>query len=311
MAQTYFITGGAGNIARQLAGRFTQQGDRVVLFDMAQRPDDDAIKHCTYIRGDLTSRQVVDDALGQTKPTIILHMASLLSGRCEQSRPDGWQVNVAAAFELYETALSHGITGFFFPSSLASFGGELPAVLPEDHDQWPRGLYGVTKATCERLGHYYHHGHGLDFRCLRLPMVISRYAHTGAASAYASLVFIEAVRCGRFTFKVNPTTRVSTIYIPDVLEAIQQLVEAPAASLTRRCYNIQSFSPSAQELADAVIARVPGVRIDFEPDAQVAALIESWPGQMIDDSARRDWGWSPQFDLDRMADDFVGKLHSG
>src|SRR5262249_18011254 len=159
-----------------------------------------------YVRGDLTKPAEVQRLLQEYQPHTILHLASLLSGSCEQDRQRGWQVNVDGGFALFEEALQAGVRKIFFPSSLAAYGGKVPDPLPEDFPQWPAGLYGVSKVACERLGIYYHQQHGLDFRCLRLPVVISRYAAAGAASAYASRAFIEAVRSGRFVFQVQPTT---------------------------------------------------------------------------------------------------------
>ena len=38
-------------------------------------------------------------------------------------------------------------------------------------------------------------------------------------------------------------------------------------------------------------------------------LIASWPCQLEDSSVRRDWGWSPQYDLEAMADDLWREFH--
>ena len=37
-------------------------------------------------------------------------------------------------------------------------------------------------------------------------------------------------------------------------------------------------------------------------------LIDSWPQEFDDSSARRDWGWQPAYDLDAMSDDFLAEL---
>ena len=301
----YLITGGGGNLARQLARRLIADGDSVVLFDIADAPPD---VECEYVKGDLTDIGSVTNALDHFQPDVLLHMASLLSGQCEQDHALGWQVNVTAAFALFEAVIKSSVKTMFFPSSLAAYGGKLPDPLPEDFPQWPQGLYGVGKATCERLGHYYHHVHGLDFRCLRLPMVISRFAPPGAASAYASRVFVDAVESGRFTFKVNPTTACSTVYVLDVLDGLRQFVRAPRENLSRCVYNIHSISPTAQQIADAVTARLGAKDIQFDPDEAVVNLIESWPKVVSDTSARNDWGWSPTRDLDAMADHFIQEL---
>ena len=309
MGDTFLLTGGAGNLACQLTFDLAQEGHRVVLFDVAEAPQAPVAGGCVFVRGDITSREDIAAALSQHRPQRILHFASLLAGSSEQDRELAWRVNMTATFSLFELAVEHGVRQVFFPSSLASWGGKLPNPLPEDFSQWPDSLYGVCKMALERLGVYYHEKHGLDFRCLRLPVVLSAFAPAvGAASAYASRAFVEGVRCGQFTFRVRPQTRASTMYIKDVLRAIVELIEAPAQKLTRRVYNIHAIAPSAQQIADAVISRIPDAEMVFEPDLEAARLIESWPTEIDDASARRDWGWQPQYSLETLADDFIQDL---
>ena len=308
MGETYFITGGAGNLACQLTFELARRGHRVVLFDLAQWPVAETAPGCESVRGDVTDAQGIADAVRRHQPDVILHFASLLSGKSEEDRPAAWRVNVDGTFALMESALAAGVGKFFLASSVATYGGRLPCPLPEDYPQWPDGLYGVTKMALERLGVYYHRKHGLDFRCLRLPMVISAYAPAGAASAYASRAFVEAVERGRFTFKVRPQTRPCVVYVKDALAAIVDLMETPAQRLSQRVYNIHGLTPSTADLAEAITARLPEAQLDFAPDPHIVALIESWPVEIADASARRDWGWQPQYDLEAMADDFIREL---
>lgn len=308
MSRTYFITGGAGNLACQLTFDLAERGHRVVLFDLADGPSGASAEGCRYIRGDITSQEAVSAALHETRPQVVLHFSSLLSGRSELERSRAWGINLDGAFALFELAVKQGVEQVFFPSSLASYGGALPSPLPEDFPQWPSGLYGVTKVSVERLGVYYHERHGLDFRCIRLPVVISAFAHSGAASAYASRAFVEAAQFSRFTFKVRPETSPSVIYVKDVRRAIVWMLEAPSDGLTRRVYNIHAMAPSAKEISDAICLRLPEAELVFDPDQEVVDLIESWPTKIDDTSARRDWGWKPHYDLESLTDDFVQEL---
>ncbi len=308
MAETYLITGGAGNLACQLTFELARRAGRIILFDTAPSPLGAVAPGCVYVRGDLTDTAAVDALVSSHRPTIILHFASLLSGSCEKDRARCWRVNMDGAFELFEIALRRQVRQIFFPSSVATYGGTLPDPLPEDFAQWPDGIYGVTKVATERLGTYYRRRHGLDFRCLRLPIVVSAHAPAGAASAYASHAFVESVRRGRFTFRVRPQTCAATLYVKDVLRAIDEFIHAPADGLRRCVYNLGGIAPTAAALADAIRARRGDVQIEYQVDEQIAALIEGWPRQIDDSAAHRDWGWARRFDLDAMADDFMREL---
>lgn len=311
MPTKYFVTGGGGNLTCQLTHLLPVPGDQIVLFDIAERPVAPVAAGCRYVQGDVTSPQDVSRALDRHRPEWVLHMASLLSGASERDRRRAWQVNLASTFELLEAMLARGLRRIFFPSSLASYGVGVGDPLPEDAPQWPTGLYGMTKVACERLGVYCHERHGIDFRCLRLPIVLSPHTPAGAASSYASRAFVESATLGAYAFPVNPTTRASMMYVADALAGIVRLVSAPEEALSRRVYNIHSISPEARQIAAAIQARLPAARLTFAPDPLVVSLVESWPGTIIDDSSRRDWGWQPEFDLDRLAAAFLNELGVG
>ncbi|MBM4004305.1 MAG: NAD-dependent epimerase/dehydratase family protein [Planctomycetes bacterium] len=318
MPTTYLITGGAGNLACRLTHALAGRSARIVLFDAAERPVAPVAAGCEFLRGDLRQpdevqrlfRQLDCDREGAAGDLVLVHMASLLSGSSELNRTVAWRINTDATFDLLEASLRYGVRQFFFPSSVAAFGGRLPSLIGDDQPQWPTSLYGVCKATVERLGVYFHERHGLDFRCLRLPVVVSPYAPAGAASAYASRAFIEAVTKGRFVFRVAPETQPSLIYLPDVVQAILSLLDAPADRLSRRVYNIQALSPTARELAAAIVHRLPRAELRFDPDLDTTRLISSWPIAFDDSAARTDWGWRPHFDLESMADDLVRKIQA-
>ena len=305
----YLVTGGAGNIACQFSQRLPPDAE-VLLTDIAKAPFSTIGDHATYQRLDVTERAEIDDMVGRECPDVILHFASLLSGQSEADRNTAWEVNMQGAFNTFEAALKFGVDRVVFLSSIASFGSPLPDPVPEDCEQWPRGFYGFTKASVERLGFYYKETLGLDFRSLRLPIVISPYPSPGAASSYASNVFIASVREGGYTLQVRESANPAILYIEDCLKAIDLLTHAPAASLSRTSYNLFSCAPTAGEIVTEIQKRVPQVKIEFALNEQVADLIDSWPRRIDDQAARRDWHWSPDFGLPEMAEEFLSRLES-
>ena len=57
-------------------------------------------------------------------------------------------------------------------------------------------------------------------------------------------------------------------------------------------------------LADSVELRVaPTIR--FEPDLKRQRIVDSWPADVDDDAARKDWGFAPRYDLERAFSEYL------
>ena len=70
----------------------------------------------------------------------------------------------------------------------------------------------------------------------------------------------------------------------------------PTRRLSRPVYNVTSFSLSAEEFRDHVLRHFPDAQIDFAPDLKRQRIVDTWPADLDDSAARRDWGWAPDYD---------------
>ena len=119
---------------------------------------------------------------------------------------------------------------------------------------------------------------------------------------------MEGIKTGRYECFVGPQSTVPMMYMPDAMRAMADLSAAPVRDLNRCVYNIGAMSPTAEDFANAVRARVPGVEITFKPDPVRQAILDSWPASVDDTPAREDWGWDHEFDLEKMSDDLVPRV---
>ena len=141
MQPVYLITGGAGNLACQLTFPLADRGIRCVLLDVAAEPVAPVADGCQYVRGDVTNAEDMKTVFRDYEPRVVVHFASLLSAASEADRPAAWELNANGAFTLLEMALAHQVDRFFFPSSLAAYGGALPDLISDHQIQWPDGMY--------------------------------------------------------------------------------------------------------------------------------------------------------------------------
>jgi threonine 3-dehydrogenase len=293
------ITGGNGNLGRLVAERLLQGGTRVVKFDVPGTEPTQTAANETVVSGDIRDAGLLRELVNDCKPGTIYHLASLLSGSSEADLADAWAINATASFELMNLAHTSGVEQFFFASTAASYGPVDTDPMPNDYPQWPENMYGATKVAVERLGVYFKQKHGLDFRCLRFPLVVSPHAPKTAVSAFPSHALRAAFNGESFSFPVAENTGISTIFLDDVIDSIVSYTGAARDSLTQHIYNLHAYYLSAGMVAQAARAHFPDFDYRFEPVEAVEHLISSWPDVVDDNAARRDWGWSPAYDFEQ------------
>ena len=92
--------------------------------------------------------------------------------------------------------------------------------------------------------------------------------------------------------------------MPDAVKSLLMLMDAPRENLTCPVYNISAFSLTAGEFRDWAFKSFPGAQITFEPNVRRQGIVDSWPEDLDDSSARSDWDWKPDFDVERFFDEY-------
>ncbi len=308
------ITGARGQIGSDLVTELSSQGFEVIASDL-QLPAPISVSpaSASNIRWqtlDVCDRAQVFDALASHRPDAVFHLAAILSARGEAMPQATYDVNQTGTYHMLEASREYGVSLFFFPSTIAVYGPDLPDPTPEHVPLCPTTMYGVTKVSGELLCNYYRDRYQLDVRGLRFPGLISAVMPGGGSSDYALFMYLEGLRSGHYQAFCRPDTRIPFMYMPDALRSVVELCRAPRASLTRCIYNVTSISPSAAEIAASVSRAIPGAEITFAPEPGKQAILDSWPNALDDSRARADWGWRPKYDLDAMTADLVPRVRA-
>ena len=308
------ITGGTGFIGAEIARMLLERGETDVAV-FSRRPttgrSEDLDGRVRYIQGDVGHFKHVLDAVQQVRPSVIYHFGAMLSVPSEADPSGSIQANVMGTYHVLEAARLFDVPRVLFASSTATYGMDVREHPITDFTlQRPALLYGATKLFGEHLGLFYRRKYGLDFRGIRFPSVVGPGVKTVAIVQYTSWAIEESAKGNPFTIWVRPDTRVSIVYFKDAARASIDLAEAPSASIKTVNYLLNGVAPtpSAQELADAVKSRIPTAQIDFEPDQALQAILDKALAPLDDGCARREWDWAPEYDLDRMLDDFIAEL---
>ena len=314
------ITGAGGEIGHGLIEKLAERADRaIVTLDLARLDPSIAPLVDREITGSILDRGILERVLAEFRVELVFHLAALLSTRSEFTPVAAHQVNVEGTLNLLEFAQheaeSHGRpVVFMYPSSIAAYG--LPGLDAKTRagkvreDDWPHPttMYGCNKLYCEQLGTYYarhykqlaaEHASGkVDFRSVRFPGLISAVTMpSGGTSDYAPEMIHAAARNVSYECFVRPDTRIPFMAMPDGVDALLTLAAAPRERLTRTTYNVSAFNPSAAEICDVVTRAFPSARITFDLDPQRQRIVDSWPAEVDDSTARRDWGFAPRYDF--------------
>jgi len=95
---------------------------------------------------------------------------------------------------------------------------------------------------------------------------------------------------------------VSSMLLNDVITGTINFMLADRSTLTQPAYSLHGYFVSAEEVLAEIQRRVPSFSGEFVVDKTVNDLLTAWPTVIVDDNARRDWGWSPQYDFKASAD---------
>jgi nucleoside-diphosphate-sugar epimerase len=315
------ITGASGEIGHELIARLSasEPGRPVITLDLNPLQAALSPKVRQQFVGSILDTQLLERILAEYEVDRIYHLAALLSTRSEFSPALAHKVNVEGALNLLEFAQKQGESHgrpvvFFYPSSIAAYG--LPDVptksaagrVREDDYNFPTTMYGANKLYCEHLGRYYARHYKqlaaetlsgkVDFRCLRFPGLISaETVPSGGTSDYAPEMIHAAATGKPYDCFVRPDTRIPFMAMPDAVDAILRLMSAPRSSLTRTVYNVGAFAPSAEEVEAEVLAAFPDAQLRTKVDVKRQGIVDSWPADVDDSAARRDWGHAPTFDF--------------
>ena len=259
---------------------------------------------------DVRDGKAFSDLLDSFRADTVIHLAGVLSAKGEGDPLSSWDINVCGSCTALEAARERG-AAFFFPSSIAAFGPSTPAKdTPQDTLQRPTTIYGVAKVTMELLCDYYHKKFGMDTRGLRFPGLISYEALPGGGTTdYAVHIYYDAIKKGSYTSFIAQGTYMDMMYMPDALNAIVRLMEAdPARLLHRNAFNISAMSFEPEQIAASIRKFLPGFTMDYDVDPLRQGIAESWPDSLDCSAAREEWGFAPEYDLDRMSEDMLARL---
>ncbi len=295
------ITGGGGFLGtllcKQLVKRGTLTGpsgqqqeiEQILLLDrFFHEPSEDLASECNVrrIACDISDRESVFSAVGSAAEVSLFHLASMVSGECEERFDDALRINLDGGRNVFEAArAAAGLPRVIFASSIACFGGDIVQGQFSDHSKLlPRTTYGMTKVICELMVNDYSRKRFFDGRSARLPTVIIRPGKPNtAASSWASGMFREPLSGDDCLLPIRRNQRHPMTGYQTVIDSLICLHELPEPCLGGdRAVGLPAHqvTPNMAEEVIKEIAQSRGIKLGQIVDAfdsRIQGIVDGWP----------------------------------
>ncbi len=306
------VIGAAGQIGSELVTELRKIHGAFNVFatDIKPGPPDVVEEGPFQVLDVMDDKQLIHFII-RHKITQIYHLAAVLSGNAEKLPVQAWHINMESLLNVLEIAkMVEDVKKVFWPSSIAVFGPTTPRLnTPQLTIMEPITVYGVSKLAGERWCDYYYNKYGVDVRSVRYPGLISYKTEAGGGTTdYAVEIYYEAIRSGKYECFLTENTSLPMLFMSDAIKATIDMMEAPREKMSiHSAYNLGGFSVSPSEVAREIRKHLPDFEISYNPDFR-QAIADSWP-QSIDDSvSRKDWGFTYEYDLEKMTGVMLEKI---
>ena len=314
---TVLVTGAAGFIGAHVAQALLLRGEQVIGFDnlnpyyspKLKRDRLDWLgsqKSFSFHEVDVSSLEDMRAALGERKPTRIIHLAAQAGVRYSIANPAAYvQANLQGHFALLELARTFEVENTVYASSSSIYGGNNKIPFAEtDKTDDPVSFYGATKKSDELMAQSYARLHGLSLTGLRFFTVYGPWGRPDMAY----WIFAEKILKGEpiQVFNHGKMSRDFT-FIDDIVDGTIAALDRPASGLgldvPHRIYNLGNDHP--EQLMDLIRYTEAGIGQDAEKiykPMQPGDLEKTWANI---DRARAELDFAPKIGLKEGLEQFA------
>ena len=302
--RTILVTGGMGLIGHNVVARLERLGHSVIITDTQTNyglvPQDELdylmaerrkkITTDRIFKIDIADQSGIDWLISKHQPDTIIHMASFPRQKVVNANPQlGSRAMSEGLLNLLEASKKHRVCKFVYISSSMIYGDFVDDVT-ESAVCRPQGQYGIMKLAGEWLTRDYTRSAGIAHTIIRPSAV---YGPLDVEDRVIAKFMLTAMRGG--TLRVNGAGEtLDFTYVDDAADGI--VAAALSTNTNNKTYNItKSHSRSLLDAAQLAVKIVGKGTIEVrDKDADFPSR-----GALNIDAARRDFGYSPQIDVEQ------------
>ena len=313
MSEKILIIGSSGQIGTELVIELRKMyGDQNVIASDIRNSSKQVMQSGPFETLDVMDEELLRTVVKKYQVTQIYLLAALLSATAEQNIELGWKLNMRSHSHVLDIARDGLVKKIFWPSSIAVFGPSTPKHnTAQNTIMDPRTVYGITKLAGERWNEYYYNKFRVDVRSIRFPGPIGWKSDPGGGTTdYAVDIFHKAITGGKYECFLSEDTELPMMYMPDAIRATITLMEAPSEKIKiRSSYNLSGINFTPGQISAEIKKYIPKFCISYKSDFR-QEIADSWPSSINDSDARKDWGWAPEYNLEKMTRDMVINLQN-
>jgi nucleoside-diphosphate-sugar epimerase len=311
MPKSILILGACGQIGTELTYTLRERyGNNQVIASDIREGDKDLMASGPFELLDATNYGTLEDVVMHYEIDEVYLMAAMLSATAEKFPMRAWNLNMNSLFNVLNLAKDKKISKVFWPSSIAVFGPNTPKEhTAQNTIMEPSTVYGISKQTGERWCEYYFNKYGVDVRSVRYPGLISyKTLPGGGTTDYAVEIYHKALTDKEYTCFLGEDTKLPMMFMDDAIRATIMIMESdPEKIKVRSSYNLAAMSFTPKEMAENIKKNIPEFKMSYAPDSR-QQIADSWPSSIDDSVAQKDWGWKPEFNLERTTQEMLDNL---
>ncbi|UPK27004.1 NAD-dependent epimerase/dehydratase family protein [Bradyrhizobium sp. 195] len=287
---TILVTGSAGHLGEAILRTLRRSGSPARGVDLKPSPYTNAVGSIVdpgFVRRQMAGVSAVIHTATLHKPHVATH-----------AKQDFVDTNVSGTLHLLEAAVAAGVTSFVFTSTTSAFGSQLrpgagrAAVwVTEDLPPVPKNIYGTTKLMAETLCELFSRERGLPVVVLRTSRFFPEADDDPAMrSAYTT----ENAQANELLYR--------RLDIADAVSA-HLLAAERAPKIGFAHYIVSATSPFEPRHVAALARDAASVVRELYPDCTQLYAARGWnlfpeiDRVYVNERARRELGWRPEFDF--------------
>lgn len=307
-----FLIGGAGFIGYNIAKKLMNEGHEVVIYDafinfltpqQSHYPEYLQIrlkelssylgKFLTIIRGDIRYKSLLIEALNQTQPEVVIHLAQIpIATICDKYPEEASAINFDGVIGIIEAMKIYGkVKRFIYASSSFTYGHFQGPVATEEHPTAPIDIYGISKLAGENLTRSFSERFNVEHVIIRPS---AAYGPTDA-NRRVSQIFVENAILGKpIMLYEGGRGRIDFTYVDDLAEGFCLATTSPKAK--NQTFNITTGnSRTIKEYAEEVRRALPEAKIEITESSD---MVRPKRGTLSIEKARKLLGYKPKFNLE-------------